>query len=71
MNPIIFSDPETRFRYLNDVQAAALLGLKPQTLRNWRGQSKGPPYRKIGRAIRYDFNELIAFMDERTVRPEG
>jgi len=65
------NNADLRFRYLNDFQAAALLGLKPQTLRNWRGQSKGPPYQKVGRAVRYDFSTLINWMDERTVRPEG
>jgi predicted DNA-binding transcriptional regulator AlpA len=36
-------------------EAAALLGLKPQTLMVWRCQGTGPPYFKLGKwAVRYD-----------------
>lgn len=56
--------------FLNDVQAAKILGLKAQTLRNWRGQAKGPPYVKAGRAVRYSLQDLISFMTARRIDPE-
>lgn len=56
---------------LNDVQAAQLLGLSPQTLRNWRTQRKGPPYVKLGRAIRYHLEDLRDYIASRRIVPEA
>jgi predicted DNA-binding transcriptional regulator AlpA len=56
---------------LKDTQAAIFMGLQTQTLRNWRTQSKGPPYIKIGRSVRYDINDLLEYMAKRRVQPEG
>ena len=53
--------------YLNDVEAAKFLRLSPQTLRNWRTQSRGPAYSRAGRAIRYSMEDLRAFMNENRV----
>jgi hypothetical protein len=40
--------------YLNETAAAARLLLAPKTLRNWRSAGiDGPPYLKLGRAVRY------------------
>lgn len=49
---------------LNEDEAAAVLGLSPITLANWRHQGKGPKCKRIGlRAIRYLPRDLIAFRD--------
>ena len=61
----------SKIKYLNDKQAAYLLGLGEQTLRNWRMQSKGPVYVKAGRAVRYNFKDLISFMERGRVDPEN
>jgi len=53
--------------YLNDVEAAKFLRLSPQTLRNWRTQSRGPAYIKAGRAIRYSSEDLKTYMDQNRV----
>ena len=53
--------------YLNDLEAAKFLRLSPQTLRNWRTQSRGPVYIKAGRAIRYAIEDLRAYMDQNRV----
>jgi hypothetical protein len=53
--------------YLNDVEAAKVLRLSPQTLRNWRTQSRGPAYSRAGRAIRYAIDDLRAYMDQNRV----
>lgn len=57
-------------RLLTDVQAAALLGLRPQTLRGWRhesnrgGELRGPRFIRLGmRAIRYRLSDLRAYLD--------
>ncbi|MBW1954033.1 MAG: helix-turn-helix domain-containing protein [Deltaproteobacteria bacterium] len=55
----------------NDVEAAKFLGLKPQTLRNLRCYRKGPPYLKLGRAVRYLRADLEAYLARHRVVPEG
>lgn len=50
-------------------QAAAYLGLKASTLRQWRFHSKGPAYLKISRSIRYRKEDLDEFMEKSIVRP--
>lgn len=51
-----------------DTQAAAeVLGLRPQTLHEWRTRRVGPPYRKLGRAVRYVYVEIIAWRDAQRV----
>jgi predicted DNA-binding transcriptional regulator AlpA len=38
-------------------------GLDAQTLANWRCQSKGPKYRKIGRRVIYVFADVQEWLD--------
>ena len=38
-----------------------------QTLRNWRTESRGPAYIKLGRSVRYTMNDLKEFVDEHRV----
>ena len=57
-------------RYLNEKQAAKLIGLSVQTLRNQRFKRCGLPYVKVGRSVRYDIQDIIPFMDNRKVQPE-
>ncbi|MEW9570541.1 helix-turn-helix transcriptional regulator [Rhodanobacter sp. Si-c] len=47
---------------VTDIEAAAILGIQPRTLRNWRALKKGPVFRRIGaRAIRYHIADLAEF----------
>ena len=46
---------------LNNREAAAYLGIQPNTLEIWRCKHKGPRYAKIGRRVIYDVNDLEAF----------
>jgi predicted DNA-binding transcriptional regulator AlpA len=62
--PLIAPDPT---RYVNEMEAAAILGYAVQTLRNWRGRSAGPPYVKRGRSIRYRREDLVAWMEKAKV----
>lgn len=45
---------------LTQDELAALLKVPPRTLEDWRLTCSGPPYRRIGRHVRY---ELIEVMD--------
>lgn len=55
-------------KFINERETAEYLGLAVQTLRNWRHKRKGPKYIKIeGSAIRYDINDLNAYMKRNTI----
>ena len=48
---------------VDEVEAAAILGIAVRTLRNWRALRKGPHFNKIGqRMVRYHRADLSAFI---------
>lgn len=47
---------------LSAEQVADLTGLALDTLAQWRSQRRGIPYLKIGRAVRYDLNDVQAYL---------
>lgn len=49
---------------LDEREAAAILAVSIQTLRNWRWRGEGPRFRKIGlRLVRYSRADLLAFIE--------
>jgi predicted DNA-binding transcriptional regulator AlpA len=57
---------------LTEKEAAALLGLRPNTLNAWRNRATGPKYLRIGRkAIRYRLLDVLAFRDCGVTENEG
>lgn len=52
---------------LNENVAAEFLGVSVRTLQAWRVRGGGPRYVKIGRAVRYQRRELVAFQEVHTV----
>jgi predicted DNA-binding transcriptional regulator AlpA len=52
---------------LNENEAAQFLGLSSRTLQAWRVRGGGPPYVKIGRAVRYQRRALVNFQEQHTV----
>ena len=58
------SDPN---RMLSTADAAHLLGLQPCTLSAWRedGSQPGLAFFKLGKAVRYRYGDLIAFLETR------
>lgn len=58
-----------KVKYVNDVEAAKIAGLSPQTLRNWRQLGRGPAYSKLGRSVRYSLNDLISWLEGRRINP--
>jgi excisionase family DNA binding protein len=52
---------------MNDVQAAAYLGISPHTLRKMRTTGRGPSYRKIGKNVRYMMEDLTAYIEKQKV----
>jgi hypothetical protein len=55
--------------YFNSKQTAKILSTSPQRLANLRMERKGPPYCKIGSAIRYSEDDLKEYMDNSRVIP--
>jgi predicted DNA-binding transcriptional regulator AlpA len=55
---------------LTSEQVATWLGLKPQTLRNWRLTGKGPRYHRLGDSPKapcaYRRSDVEAWLNERT-----
>ncbi len=46
---------------LTQDEAGALLQIPPRTLEDWRLTGYGPPWRKIGRHVRYERADVIAW----------
>ena len=58
-------------RLIKQKEAAECLGLSEATLERDRWRGGEIPYIKVGpRAIRYDLNQLDAYLESRTVRKE-
>lgn len=47
---------------VNEIEAARYLGLSPRTMQAWRVRGDGPPYAKLGAAVRYDLDVLAAWV---------
>lgn len=54
-------------RRLNTPEAADYLGLSPGTLEVWRSLGRGPRYRKFGRRVLYEIQDLDAYSASRIV----
>jgi excisionase family DNA binding protein len=50
-------------RWLNSQEAAEYLGLKNQTLANWRYLGKGPRYFRVGQLVKYDERDLEEWLE--------
>jgi DNA-binding transcriptional MerR regulator len=66
MTPSVESDE----RLLTEKATARLLCVSSRTLQTWRSKGLGPPFVRVGRAIRYDRRRLIEWMNENTVEPK-
>jgi excisionase family DNA binding protein len=57
-------------RLLTTDEAAEFLGVSPGTLSVWRCVARYRlPFVKIGRNVRYDESDLVAWMESRRVHP--
>lgn len=52
---------------MNDVDAAAYLGMSPSTLRKWRTTGRGPAYIRCGRLKKYRLADLEAWLEKQVV----
>ncbi len=54
---------------LSEPQAARILNVSIRTLQAWRCAAKGPPFIRVGRAIRYRRSDLEQYLKDSTVQP--
>lgn len=56
---------------LGNAEAAAYLGVSPDTLPRWRWAGTGPVFVKVGRTVKYRVSDLEAYLTERAVLPRN
>ncbi len=57
--------------YLSTIPAANYIGVSRQFLEIGRHKGEGPPYIKLGRAVRYKRSDLDAYMAARRRQPSA
>lgn len=57
----------TQSPFVNEVEAAAYLGLSSSTLNRWRVECRGPRFRKFGSKVAYAITDLNDYAAEATV----
>jgi predicted DNA-binding transcriptional regulator AlpA len=55
-------------RYLDEREASEIDGMSVAWHQRKRWDGSGPPYRQIGRSVRYRLSELIGWLEDRKVR---
>ncbi len=53
---------------LDTARAAEFLGIAKQTMARWRVDGQGPPFIKVGGAVRYRPDDLNVWLDARRAR---
>jgi len=57
--------------FLSTAEVAALLGVSPGTLRQWRHQKRGPAYVVLnGGPVRYERATLLSYLAARTIKAQ-
>ena len=57
---------------LSETGAGQLVGVVGHTMRKWRQLRIGPPYIQVsGRCIRYRKADVLRWLEQRRVQPEG
>ncbi|HEY2757792.1 MAG TPA: helix-turn-helix domain-containing protein [Pseudolabrys sp.] len=59
----------TEDELVTEVEIADFLKLSTRTLQSWRINNDGPPFVRVGRAIRYRLRDVIRWIEARTVAP--
>ena len=58
--------------FVKDVEAAKILSIGAQHLRNLRCEGKGPSYCRLGKwAVRYKVDDLVAWAEQGRVEPDA
>ena len=57
---------QMNWNFMTTKEAAALMGLKVNTLEIWRLRGSGPRFVKFGRAVRYRLDDLEKYIEAQT-----
>ena len=55
-------------RYLNEKELAEATGLALSTIRNQRSNRRGIPFIKMKKSVRYDWNDVVEYMNQNRVQ---
>ena len=55
---------------LGNSEAAAFLGVSPDTLPKWRWAGTGPVFVKVGRSVKYRLSDLEEYLASRSISPK-
>ena len=55
-------------QFIDEIQAAAILGVSRKAMQNWRWQGRGPRFCRIESCVRYQVGELLAYAEARRVQ---
>ena len=58
-------------RFVNERELAELFGISRRTLQGHRLRSRGPEFRRLGGAVRYDLAKALAWADQQPGGGEG
>jgi len=58
---------ENQKKYITEKEVSEITSRALSTLRNERFLGKGIPYIKIGKSVRYKFDDVIEYMESRRV----
>lgn len=62
-------EKETAITWIDEKEVSKIIKRALPTLRNDRHYGRGIPYSKIGRSVRYETRDVIAFMRARRIEP--
>lgn len=62
---------EISTRYVDEKVVSEITGRALPTLRNDRFNRRGIPWVKCGRSVRYALSDVISYMEDRKIIPEG
>lgn len=62
MNALILPHTEKRPRMMNEKKLASLLGVSVSKVQKDRARNVGVPYCKIGRSVRYNIEDVNAYI---------
>ena len=57
----------TNYHLLDTLTLSSITGIGVSTLKQWRGQKKGPSYLKIGSRVVYRSDTIERWLDKNTV----
>ena len=60
--------PQEKPRLLNEQEAALIINFSVHWLRKARYEGTGPPYRKLGKAVRYPEDWLVRWVEQHPLR---